>query len=123
MNTVTRVTNATGLAAYEKSVPAGDRSTGRVIVPNVRKEEAPRGRPKLGTSSGPKLRRLQLKLSERGFERLEKLRTVSDAVSAADVVRDALRVYEALIEEVQKGNAIFVGPDDDTAPRVRIQLW
>ena len=73
-------------------------------------EATRRGRPpKNGALSvSVKLRRLQIKLSPRGFERLEHLRSLTDAISTVDVIRDALRVYEALAEAVANGKDVVL---------------
>jgi hypothetical protein len=84
-----------------------------------------RGRPpKNGALSVPvKLRRLQIKLSPRGFERLEHLRSLTDAVSTVDVIRDALRVYEALAEAVASGQDVVLELREDPTNRERLKLW
>ena len=87
--------------------------------------EVRRGRPpKNGAQSVPvRLRRLQIKLSERGFERLERLRAITDAVSAVDVIRDALRVYEALAEAVSNGKDVVLEGKGQAGERERLKLW
>lgn len=87
--------------------------------------EVRRGRPpKNGAQSVPvRLRRLQIKLSERGYERLERLRAVTDAVSAVDVIRDALRVYEALAEAVSNGKDVVLEDRGKPGERERLKLW
>jgi hypothetical protein len=57
-------------------------------------------------SSTSSLRRLQVTLTDRGFERLEKMRQISDVVSQADVVRDALSFYESALDEMSAGKRI-----------------
>jgi hypothetical protein len=51
-------------------------------------------------------RRIQFEFSLEAFERLEKLKEDSKASSYAEVVRDALRVYEWVLEEKNEGNEI-----------------
>lgn len=70
-----------------------------------------------------KLRRLQIKLSDKAFERLEKVRALTDAVSAVDVIRDALRVYEALVEIVSSGKDIVAEDRKEPSSRERLKLW
>lgn len=62
------------------------------------------------------LRRVQMDLPARSFERLERLRDVTEAASYAEVMRNALRLYEAMITEVEAGNAILIKRGDVTAP-------
>ena len=51
-------------------------------------------------------RRIQFEFSAEAFERLEKLKEATKASSYAEVVRDALRVYEWVVEETNEGNDI-----------------
>ena len=92
----------------------------------AQKEDRPRnkkGRPPKDTSLAVKAHRFQITLSEKGYQRLSVLQQATDAVSAADVIRDALRVYEALVKETIDGNHIVVEDADDKNNRVRLQLW
>jgi Arc/MetJ-type ribon-helix-helix transcriptional regulator len=52
--------------------------------------------------------RVQLELPASSMERLKALRTKTEAASYAEVIRNALRLYEALIGEVEAGNQVFV---------------
>lgn len=71
-------------------------------------------------SSTGGLRRLQVTLTDRGFERLEKMRQMSDAVTQADVVRDALSFYESALEEITSGKRIV--SEDPKNPSDRLLL-
>jgi hypothetical protein len=59
---------------------------------------------------GPKLsnNRVQFDLLVRSMERLNSLKLRTEAVSYAEVVKHALRLYEALIEETESGRQFFV---------------
>jgi hypothetical protein len=58
-------------------------------------------------------RRLQVTLSDSGFERLEAIRLAMKAPSQADVVREALSLLESVVEEVTAGKRLeFVDPKD-----------
>jgi hypothetical protein len=85
-------------------------------------KQGAKGRPAggRGKSSTGGLRRLQVSLTDRGFERLEKMRQMSDVVSQADVVRDALSFYESALEEIMNGKRIVA--EDPKNPSDRIQL-
>lgn len=88
--------------------------------PDDRRET--RGRPagsRVKSSTGG-LRRLQVTLTDRGFERLERMRQMSDAVSLADVVRDALSDYESTLEEIMSGRRIV--SEDPKNPSDRLLL-
>ena len=52
--------------------------------------------------------RVQLELPASSMERLKALRAKTEAASYAEVIRNALRLYEALIAEVEAGNQVFV---------------
>jgi hypothetical protein len=81
-----------------------------------------KGRPagsRVKSSTGG-LRRLQVTLTDRGFERLEKMRQMSDVVSQADVVRDALIFYETALEEIMNGKRIVA--EDPKNPSDRLLL-
>jgi hypothetical protein len=53
-----------------------------------------RGRPRKNSRSrAPKLRRLEIKLSERDLELIEKIGALTDAVSMVEVIRRAIREY------------------------------
>ena len=58
---------------------------------------------------GAKTYKIQIQLSEKAKERLFELVDRTEAESAAQVVRDALRVYDILNEEVdEKGNDLLL---------------
>lgn len=57
--------------------------------------------------------RVQLDFSEDAFDRLEDLRKETDAISKADVIRNALRVYEWLAEQSRAGRFIAVQDEDE----------
>jgi hypothetical protein len=56
--------------------------------------------------------RVQLDFSEDAFDRLEELRKETDVGSKADVIREAIRVYEWLAEQSRAGRMIEVLDED-----------
>jgi hypothetical protein len=68
------------------------------------KKSKPRGRPQGAADK----ERINLALSPRAFEKLEHLMEKTEASSYAEVFRNALRLYDALIEEADKGNEFLV---------------
>ena len=52
----------------------------------------------------------------KSVERLKRLQEITEASSYAEVVRNALRLYEALIAEVEDGNEIMVKRGGAVAP-------
>ena len=71
--------------------------------------------PKGQTSEGAS-RRIQMDMPPRSVERLKHLQEVTEAASYAEVMKNALRLYEALIEEVEAGNEIMVKRGSETVP-------
>lgn len=54
------------------------------------------------------LKRVQLDLSEQSMERLLALKQKTDSASYAEVVRNALKVYETLIQKKEYGNTFLL---------------
>ena len=61
-------------------------------------------------------RRIQMEMPPKSVERLKRLQNVTEAASYAEVMRNALRLYEALIDEVEAGHEILVKRGDVVAP-------
>ena len=53
-------------------------------------------------------KRLNLELSEKTQTRLQDLKSKTEATSYAEVIKNALRLYEAVISEAEAGNAFMV---------------
>ena len=66
---------------------------------------------KLKDASGSGMKRVQMDLPPRSFERLKRLQELTEAASYAEVMRNALRLYEALILEADAGNEILIKRD------------
>ena len=47
--------------------------------------------------------RVQLEMPPQAMERLQRLKEKSEAASYAEVIRNALRLYEALVDEHEQG--------------------
>ena len=54
----------------------------------------------------------------KSVERLKALQEKTEASSYAEVVRNALQLYEALIDETDNGGRILIERDGNTAPLV-----
>ena len=52
--------------------------------------------------------RVQFDLPPRSMDRLNVLKLKTEASSYAEVLKNALRLYEALIEETEKGNEFLI---------------
>jgi Arc/MetJ-type ribon-helix-helix transcriptional regulator len=48
--------------------------------------------------------RVQLEMPPQAMERLQRLKERTEAASYAEVIRNALRLFEALVEEHEKGS-------------------
>jgi hypothetical protein len=58
--------------------------------------------------------RISLDLSQSAFDRLTSLESITDASSKADLIREALRLYEYLVRQSIKGSKIqCVSPGGD----------
>ena len=73
------------------------------------------GFPHDGTTDRPrdavktaKKNRVQLDFAPKAMERLNALKAKTEATSYAEVVKNALRLYEALIEETESGKQFLV---------------
>lgn len=57
-------------------------------------------------------KRIQMDMPPKSIERLKRLQKVTEAASYAEVMRNALRLYEAMVNEVEEGHEILVKRDD-----------
>jgi hypothetical protein len=61
--------------------------------------------------------RVQLEMPPQAMERLQRLKDRTEAASYAEVIRNALRLYEALVAEAEKGSEFAIkSPDGIIAP-------
>jgi len=54
------------------------------------------------------IKRVQLDLPEKALARLQDLKVKTEASSYAEVIKNALRLYEAVIAEAEQGNSFLV---------------
>jgi len=64
--------------------------------------------------------RVQFDLPPRSMDRLNVLKLKTEAASYAEVVKNALRLYEALIEETESGKQFFVRDENGTLAPYRL---
>jgi len=57
--------------------------------------------------------RFNFELGEEAAKMLDTLARWTDRTRRADVIRDALAVYEALVRRARDGNKFFYGPDSE----------
>ena len=65
--------------------------------------------------------RVQFDLPPRSMDRLNVLKLKTEAASYAEVVKNALRLYEALIEDTESGKQFFVR--DETGAMAPYRLF
>ncbi len=66
--------------------------------------------------------RVQFDLTPRSMDRLNALKLKTEASSYAEVVKNALRLYEALIEEAEGGKEFLVKDQAGTVTPLRLFL-
>jgi hypothetical protein len=64
--------------------------------------------------------RVQLEMPPQAMERLQKLKDRTEAASYAEVIRNALRLFEALVEEHEKGAEFSLKRADGEAVSYKI---
>jgi len=62
------------------------------------------------------VKRIQMDMPPKSVERLKRLQETTEAASYAEVVRNALRLYEAVIDEVEAGNELMIKRDGHVLP-------
>ena len=69
-----------------------------------------------------KKNRVQLDFAPKAMERLNALKAKTEATSYAEVVKNALRLYEALIEETEIGKQFMITDEAGTVAPFRMFL-
>ncbi len=62
--------------------------------------------------------RVQLELPDASMERLRALREKTEASSYAEVIKNSLRLYEALVKEAENGKQVCIKDTDGETYRV-----
>jgi IS1 family transposase len=65
---------------------------------------------------------VQIDLGMRSYERLARLKEMTEAGSYSEVFSDALSRYEAVVNDVRQGNQILVREKDGTTVPYRLVL-
>ena len=71
-------------------------------------------------ASSEKKVRVQIDLAPQSYDRLKRLKEVTEASSYTDVLRDALRLYEYLIDVDQKGSRVLIADKKGNQSEVKI---
>lgn len=66
------------------------------------------------TESGKKTTRMQVEMPERSYARLVTLKAKTEAASYSEVMKNALRVYEAMIAQQEAGRTFILKDKDGT---------
>jgi hypothetical protein len=74
------------------------------------------------TARTVKKNRVQLDFAPRSMERLNSLKAKTEAASYAEVAKNALRLYEALIEETEAGKQFLVRDESGVVAPFRLFL-
>ncbi len=64
--------------------------------------------------------RVQMEFPEKSMSRLRVLKEKTEATSYAEVVKNALRLYEEVIAEYETGNALFLRGQDGSIREYKI---
>ena len=64
--------------------------------------------------------RVQLEMPPQAMERLQKMKDRTEAASYAEVIRNALRLFEALVEEHEKGSEFSLKRTDGEVVQYKI---
>ena len=64
--------------------------------------------------------RVQLEMPPQAMVRLQKMKDHTEAASYAEVIRNALRLFEALVDEHEKGSDFFLKRADGEIIRYKI---
>jgi hypothetical protein len=65
-------------------------------------------------------RRFNIELPPSSVQRLNRLKRIIEASSYAEVIRNALRIYEALVDALEKGAEVFLRDKDGKITSLRI---
>lgn len=122
--------NSTGLAGDTVVVPVsvGNELDGSQVKSTPKHNShtvLKKGRPTLeDAETAPKASyRLQVKLTPEGREHIEELLARTKNVTTADLVRDALRVYDEITKEALVNKADILIRSRDTNEIERLRLW
>ena len=73
-----------------------------------RRKATAQARPKAAAIAKADTMRLNLLLPAKSIERLDRLKDKTEAASYTEVIRNAIRLYEAIIAEYEKGNKVQI---------------
>jgi len=71
-------------------------------------------------ASPEKKMRVQIDLAPQSYDRLKRLKEITEASSYTDVLKDALRLYEFILETDQKGAKLKIVDDEGRESDLKI---
>lgn len=72
--------------------------------------------PRPAKANKPEVKRVQMDMPPKSLMRLKRLQDVTEASSYTEVVRNALRLYEVLVDEYEAGGELLVKRGDTIVP-------
>jgi hypothetical protein len=67
-----------------------------------------------------KTKRVQMELSNSSFERLNRIKELTESPSYTEVMNDALRLFEYVLDEEEKGSKFLVESSDGRLTHIKI---
>lgn len=77
-------------------------------LPKGARVEKTTAKPSSAVSAKVDVARLNLLLPAKSIERLDRLKEKTEAASYTEVIRNAIRLYEAIVLEYEKGNKVQI---------------
>lgn len=74
------------------------------------------------TKTSKKTHRVQLELPEKSMKRLDSLKELTDASSYAEVIRNAVRLYEDMANEASRGQEFLIRDNNGNISKYRAFL-
>ncbi len=74
----------------------------------------------VATEKIEKNKRVQMDLSQNSFDRLNRVKDMSEAASYTEVMKDALRLYEYVLEQDQEGSKFLVKTANGEISEIKI---
>jgi hypothetical protein len=71
-------------------------------------------------ANADKTRRVQMELSQSSFDRLNRLKDMIEAASYTEVMKDALRLYEYVVQKDTEGSNFLVKSKNGDVSEIKI---
>jgi len=72
------------------------------------------------TQDGTRMARVQMNLPQGSIDRLDDLVRRTESSSYAEVMRNALRLYDVAVGEVESGRGLFIRRGDEYEPMIAL---